>query len=166
LPVFAVGARTASAARAAGFARVHEAGGDAAGLAGLVGATLTPPATLLHATAPDRKAEPAASLRAAGFRVLVWECYAARAATHLSGPVVEALRARHFDAALHFSRRSAELLVGLADREGLVPVLRAVPHLCLSEDVAAPLVAFGLRTIVAPKPDEPSLMALLDGLAR
>ena len=164
--VFAVGARTAAAARAAGLLRVHEAGGEAASLARLVAATLPPGATLLHATAPDRKPEPEASLTTAGFRVLVWECYAARPETRLPEEAVEAMRARHFEAALHFSRRSAELLVGLADREGLVPVLRTVPHLCLSADVASPLSAIGSTTLVARDPSESGLMALLDGLGR
>jgi uroporphyrinogen-III synthase len=165
-PVFAVGERTAAAARAAGFRRVHAAEGDAASLARLVAADVALPATLLHATAPERKAEPNASLVGAGFRVLVWECYAAKPVPRLPEEALAALRARHFDAALHFSRRSAELLVGHADREGLVPALRAVPHLCLSADVAAPLVASGFRTHVAPEPNEPSLTALLDGLGR
>jgi uroporphyrinogen-III synthase len=164
--VFAVGERTAAAARSAGFARVEGAAGDALSLARLVAATLASSATLLHATAPDRKAEPEASLSAAGFRVLVWECYAARPVHRLSQDAVEALRARHFDTALHFSRRSAALLVDLADREGLVPNLRTVPHLCLSADVAAPLAAMGFETLVAPEPNERGLTALLDRLVR
>jgi uroporphyrinogen-III synthase len=165
-PIFAVGARTADAARAAGFTRLEVAGGDAASLARLATATLSPPATLLHATAPDRKAEPAASLQAAGFRVLAWECYAAKLVDRLSDAAVGALRTRHLDAALHFSRRSAELLVGLAAREGLVPNLREIPHLCLSGDVAAPLAAIGATTLAAPEPNERSLLALLDRLTR
>jgi uroporphyrinogen-III synthase len=166
VPVFTVGERTAAAAREAGFARVEAAGGEAASLTRLVRASVARPAALLHATAPDRKAEPGASLAAAGFRVLVWECYAARPASRLSERAIAAMRARHFDAALHFSRRSAELLVGLADREGLVPILREVPHLCLSADAAAGLAAIGARTLVAPEPTERSLLALLDGPTR
>jgi len=165
-PVFAVGTRTAEAARGAGFTQVSVGAGDAAALAGLVRGALSPPAALLHATAPDRKAEPAASLRAAGFRVLVWECYAARPVERLPEAAILALRSRHLDAALHFSRRSAERLVGLAEREDLGPALREVPHLCLSADVAAPLAAIGATTLVAPEPSEESLLALLDRLAR
>lgn len=164
--VFTVGERTAAAAREAGLARVEAAGGDAASLARLAAARVARPAALLHATAPDRKAEPGASLAAAGFRVLVWECYAARPVSRLSEPIVAAMRARQFDVALHFSRRSAELLVGLAGREGLVPILREVPHFCLSADVAEALAAIGARTLVAPEPTERSLIALLDGPAR
>ena len=164
-PVFAVRARTAAAARAAGFRAVRSADGDARALARLVAAAVPRPATLLHATAPDRKAEPAASLAAAGFRVLVWECYEARAVPRLPDSALRAAEAGYLDAALHFSRRSAELLVGLAAREGLVPALRSVPHLCLSADVAAPLAARGFPTRVAPEPDEASLLGLL-GTAR
>jgi uroporphyrinogen-III synthase len=164
-PVFAVGARTADAAREAGFARVRVGAGDAAALAQLVRAAFELPATFLHVTAPDRKAEPAASLRSAGFRVLVWKAYAARPVERLPEKAIRPLRARHLDAALHFSRRSAELLVGLAEREGLGPALRDVPHLCLSADAAAPLAAIGATTLVAPEPNEQSLMALLDRLS-
>jgi uroporphyrinogen-III synthase len=164
-PAFAVGARTAAAARAAGFADVRQSSGDALGLARLIAGAIPPPATLLHATAPERKTEPGASLAAAGFRVVAWACYAARPAPRLPAEISTALRARHFDAVLHFSRRSAELLIGLADREGLVPALRAVPHLCLSTDVAAPLAAVRAETFVAGEPNETSLIALLDGLA-
>jgi uroporphyrinogen-III synthase len=165
-PAFAVGARTAAAARAALLPDVRQASGDALGLARLIKAAMPPPATLLHATAHERKAEPGASLTAAGFRVVAWECYAARPAPRLPGDVAAALRARHFDAVLHFSRRSAELFIGLAEREGLVPTLRTLAHLCLSTDVAAPLAAVGAETVVAPEPNETSLVALLDGLAR
>jgi uroporphyrinogen-III synthase len=165
-PAFAVGARTAAAARAAGFADVRQANADALGLSRLIAAAMPPPATLLHATARERKTEPGASLAAAGFRVVAWECYAARPAPHLPAEIAAALRARHFDAVLHFSRRSAELLIGLAEREDLVPALRTVAHLCLSADVAAPLAAVGAETVVAPEPNETSLVALLDGPAR
>jgi uroporphyrinogen-III synthase len=165
-PVFAVGARTAAAARAAGFAEIRSADGDSRALARLVVAALAPAATLLHATAPDRKPEPGATLQAAGFRLLVWECYEARAASRLPETALNALRAGQLDAALHLSQRSAELLVGLAEREGLVPALRSLPHLCLSADVAAPLAARGFTTRVAPEPDEASLLALLDTVRR
>jgi uroporphyrinogen-III synthase len=164
-PTFAVGARTAAAARAAGFEDV-QSDADALGLSRLIVAAMPPAATLLHATARERKTEPGASLAAAGFRVLSWECYAARPAPRLPAEIAAALRARHFDAVLHFSRRSAELFIGLAEREGLVPALRTLAHLCLSADVAAPLAAVGAETVVAPEPNETSLVALLDGLAR
>jgi uroporphyrinogen-III synthase len=160
-PLFAVGGRTAAAAAAAGYGTVCEAGGDALAVAALVATRLSLPATLLHPTTAHRKAEPGRSLASAGFRLLVWECYEARPVAQTPAPAVEALRARHLDAALHFSRRSAELFIGLAEREDLIPLLRSIPHLCLSADVAIPLSRIGAATVVAPEPREKSLMDCL-----
>jgi uroporphyrinogen-III synthase len=164
-PVLAVGARTAAAARGAGLAGVREAGGDAGALAALVRSTLPPGARLLHAAATDRKAEPAASLRAAGFELLVWETYRARAVEEPPVALIDALRARQIDAALHFSRRSAGILVGLVGRAGLVAPLRAVSHLCLSADVAASLGEIAGAVVVAEASREDALLDALDRLA-
>lgn len=161
-PVLTVGARTAAAAREAGLASVREAGGDAGALAALVREALPPGARLLHAAARDRKDEPEASLRAAGFEVLVWETYRARAVEEPPDALVEGLRARRIDAALHFSRRSAGILVGLVGRAGLLAPFRAVQHLCLSADVAAALGDVGAAVAVAEAPREDALFDALD----
>ncbi len=55
LPVFAVGRRTAEAARAAGFDDVRIGAGDGEGLATLVRLTLPRPARLLYLAGRDRK---------------------------------------------------------------------------------------------------------------
>lgn len=163
-PVFAVGERTAEAAREAGFACVVAGEGDALSLSGLIRNSLSPGLALLHVAARDRKDEPAASLRAAGFIVRPWEAYEARAVRAFPGATIAALRTGQIGAALHYSRRSAGLFVRLAEQAGLASVVRALPHLCLSADVAAPLEAVGVLPLKAGEPSEDALLGLLDGL--
>ena len=163
-PVFAVGERTADAAREAGFACVVAGEGDAHSLSGLIRNTLSPGLALLHVTARHRKDEPAASLRAAGFILRQWEAYEARAVQGLPQATIAALRTGQIGAALHYSRRSAWLFARLAEQAGLASALRALPHLCLSADVAAPLEAAGVLPLKAGEPSEEALLELLDGL--
>ncbi|MBV8592767.1 MAG: hypothetical protein JOZ27_00535, partial [Caulobacteraceae bacterium] len=64
-------------------------------------------------------------------------------------------------AALHYSRRSAQLASALADRGGAAQRFRALRHVCLSRDAAAPIEALGVSAIVAEAPVEASLLAAL-----
>jgi uroporphyrinogen-III synthase len=160
-PVFAVGPRSAAAAREAGFLDVREASGDAAALAALVRQALPPPARLLHAAGRDRK--PEASLARAGYAVTAWEVYAAEALPALPPMLRDALQSGGLDGALHYSRRSAEILLTLADGAGMLDALLSLTHLCLSEDVAAPLrAASAARVRVAERPEERILLAAID----
>lgn len=165
-PVFAVGERTAEAVRTAGFAEIVVAAGDAVSLSRLIRERLPSGLTLLHVTARHHKEEPAASLRAAGFTLLPWQAYEARAVERLPERAAEALRSGQIGAALHYSRRSADLVVRLAEEAGLAAGLRAFPHLCLSADVAAPLASAGAETLVAEDPSEEALLRGLEGLSR
>ncbi len=162
-PVFAVGTRTAERARRAGFSRVHCADGDAGDLAALVAASLPPGRRLLHAAGEDRKAEPAASLTAAGFHIAVWAAYAARAEGALPEAAARALRGEDGprpEIALHFSRRSARVAAELCREAGLAGAFRALKHYCLSPDVEAGLAEFGLAAhFVATRPSEDALLA-------
>ena len=162
LPVFAVGARTAALARRAGLEAAREAGGDAAALSALVRSTLPAGSALLHVAGAEGKAEPAASLRAAGYAVSAVIAYAAEAAAMLPQIVAAALAADPpaVDAVLHYSRRSAETARHLAHRAGRSGAFGALKHYCLSSDVAAALAAAGLDAhFVAARPDEESLLA-------
>ena len=159
--VFAVGEHTARAVREAGFADVTVAEGDAVSLVRLIRGTLAPGLTLLHVTARHHKEEPAASLRAAGFTILQWEAYEAEAVGMLPDDAVEALRSGQIGAALHYSRRSADLVIRLAGEAGLTSSLLTFPHLCLSADVAAPLKSAGAASLVAEEPSEEALLGLL-----
>ena len=164
LPIFAVGRRTASAARAAGFRDVRIGRGDAAGLADLLRLTLPRPARLLYLAGRDRKPSLEAALAAAGHAVTAVETYAAEALAAWPAEVLEALRTRDLDAALHFSRRSTDLALRLAAAAGREDAFLLLRHLCLSGDCAEPLMerrAFSVA--IADRPEEEALLALLDG---
>jgi uroporphyrinogen-III synthase len=165
LPVFAVAARTAALVREAGFSAVTAAA-DAEALAGAILRAIPPgaraQARLLHVAGRDRKPEPQASLEAAGFPVATWIAYKAVAERELPAAIGAALRAGTLDAALHYSRRTAETALALTRAAGLEEAFLRLPHTCLSEDVAAPLREQGApRLIVAGGPDEASLFAAL-----
>jgi len=159
-PILAVGPRTGEDLRAQGFEPAGIAAGDGVSLAALVEARLRPGARLLHAAGRDRRPEPSASLRAAGYALTVWEAYAAEAAPHLPEGAREALASGRLDAALHYSPRSAALLRRLAEEAGLGGALGALAHLCLSANVAAALGG-AERIAVAAEPSEEALFRLL-----
>ncbi|MCJ2014321.1 uroporphyrinogen-III synthase [Methylobacterium sp. J-076] len=164
VPVFAVGARTAERAAAAGLGPVTEGPGDGAGLAALVRGRLKPGARLLHAAGAERKPEPAAALEAAGFRLVTHVAYRAEPVPRLPDPVGAALAAEGLEAALHYSHRSAEAAASLCEAAGLGGAFRALDHYCLSADVARALEVAGVPVhFVAAYPRE---SALLDGLSR
>jgi uroporphyrinogen-III synthase len=162
-PLFAVGRRTADALAEAGLPAAYAAPGDGASLAELVAATVAPGGAVLHVAGRDRKGEPAASLERRGFRVVVWTAYAAVALPSLPDAARLALEDGAVDAALQYSRRSAETLMTLAADAGCFVPLLSLRHACLSQDAAAPLHSAGARRlIVAARPDEDSLFQALD----
>lgn len=167
LPVFAVGERTAAAVRAAGFADMRAAEGDASRLAALVAGALPATARLLHVAGRERKSEPEAALAARGFTVETFVAYEAVAAQALPEILARALRERALDAALHYSRRSAETALALARAAALADAFLSLRHLCLSQDVAAPLrEQRTARLIVAEEPDEAALFTALASCER
>jgi uroporphyrinogen-III synthase len=161
IPLHVVGARAARAAREAGLALAGEPTADAAALARRLARTLPSTARLLYLAGRDRKPTLEAALVAAGFAVQALELYAAEARDAWSAQEARAVAA--CDGALHYSRRTAALAVALAARAGLAERFRAIDHFCLSDDVAAPLLADGARRVVcADAPDEARLIAALE----
>ena len=161
-PIFAVGTSTARAARTAGIVQVVAAGGDALSLAALVRDRLAKDARLLHVAGADRKPQPAEALRQAGYRLTVWTAYAAKPVAVLPSAVAAGLSAPgpKLDAALHYSRRSAEIALALATEAGCAAAFARLAHFCLSPDVAAPLVEAGIPAHFVPaRPDEDGLLA-------
>ena len=160
-PLHVVGARAARAARAAGLALAGESAADAGALAERLARTLPSGARLLYLAGRDRKPTLEATLVAAGLFVQAVELYAAEAREAWSAR--EAGAVAGCDGALHYSRRAAALSVMLAARAGLAERFRALLHVCLSADVAEPLVADGAARIVsADAPDEAHLLAALE----
>jgi uroporphyrinogen-III synthase len=164
LPAFAVGERTAQAAKDAGLGDVVSANGNAEDLARLVAAGAHGlRAPLLYLAGEDRAADIAAALAARGVRVETAIVYRAVAATHLPPLVWSALSLGRLDGVLHFSRRSAETYVKCAKDTGVLDRATAVFHYCLSPQVAQPLEAAGASKIrIARRPDEAALIELTD----
>jgi uroporphyrinogen-III synthase len=158
LPFHAVGAKTAAAAAARGW-RPDVVAGNAEAILPLLRARYPRPAHFLYLAGRDRQAALEAGLRGAGHYVTAIEVYEARAASALTNDARAAIAAGEIDAALHYSRRSVEIFLALADAAGLTENLRAITHVALSGDVAAPLEARGLEASVAGTPDEAGLFA-------
>ena len=160
LPVFAVGDRSAEAARRAGFAEVSSANGDIKGLVRLVATrAVGAKAPLLYLAGEDRTGDLVAQLAAHGIDAEMKVVY--RIVAEVFPPVLAvALESGDVDAVLHFSRRSAELFVEGARSSGVAGPAEDVRHLCLSSQVAEPL-AGASRIAVAARPEEAALIALL-----
>ena len=160
LPVFAVGDRSAEAARRAGFAEVSSANGDIKDLVRLVAArAVGAKAPLLYLAGEDRAGDLVAQLAARGIEAEMKVVY--RIVAEVFPPVLAAaLESGDVDAVLHFSRRSAELFVEGARASGVGGPAEDVRHLCLSPQVAEPLTGAS-RIAVAARPEEAALIALL-----
>jgi uroporphyrinogen-III synthase len=160
LPVFAVGARSAEAARRAGFAQVISANGDIKALVRLVaGSAVGAKAPLLYLAGEDRAGDFVAQLAAHGIDAEMKVVYRSIAEV-FPAVLAAALEAGDVDAVLHFSRRSAELFVEGARASGVAGPAEDVQHFCLSAQVAEPL-AGASRVAIAARPEEAALIALL-----
>jgi uroporphyrinogen-III synthase len=161
VPVFAVGDRTAQAARDAGFATVHSAAGAAGDLAALIATRLKPPARLLYLAGEDRSGDLDGTLRTRGFAVDMVVAYRAVAVKTLPPQAAAALEAG-VDGVLHFSRRSAAAYLNAARRSGLLTGALAPTHYCLSVPMAEPLRDAGAAALrVSSEPSEAALLALI-----
>jgi uroporphyrinogen-III synthase len=164
IPLYVVGARTAHAAEALGWRLAAPFAPDAARLIGTLKACLEPGASVLYFAGRERKnaLESALSEFCA---VEVVETYVAEAREAWRPSEARALAS--CAAALHYSRRSAEVAALLARKAGLAAHFLSMRHICLSGDVAEPLEALGaVRVFVADAPDEPALFATLNRALR
>jgi len=161
LPLYAVGARTADAAREAGFENVEGADGEAAALARLIARELPVGSRVLHLAAEERAQDLGVLLAPAKIAVEVFALYRMRAAESF-GATAAAMSSGKLDAVMHFSPRSAATFVAIAERHGLAGSVRRLRHLCISQAAAAPLIAIGAKVEVAAEPREDAMAALLD----
>jgi uroporphyrinogen-III synthase len=164
LPCFAVGDRTAEAARMAGLVDTVSADGALPDLVDLVAGKFDRSARLLYLAGEDRAGDLAADLARRGMTVDTAVVYQAVAAEKLPGHVVEALKQSGLDGVLHYSRRSAATLLRVAEATGALKALLDLAQYCLAEEVAAPLRKAGAaRVSVAARPDEAALFGVLKG---
>jgi uroporphyrinogen-III synthase len=163
LPAFTVGARSAEAARAAGFGVVTSADGALGDLVRLVAARFAGSSQrLLYLAGEDRTGDLAGDLAARGVTVETAVIYRAVAAERLPAELTQALSDGRLDGVLHYSPRSATTLIELGRLAGVLNALLNLAHYCLSDEVAVPLRNAGAgRISVASRPDETALIGLL-----
>jgi len=163
LTAFTVGRQTAEAAKAAGFRRVESADGSLPDLVQLLAGCVSPAAgELLYLAGAERSGDLAGALGSRGVRVRVAVVYRAAAVENLPEEARAAFGAGRVDAVLHFSRRSASAFLVAVRSAGLVDESLGARHYCLSAQVAEPLLAAGMKPVLAAKPEEEALLALLD----
>lgn len=163
LRAYAVGDRTADAARKLGFADVVSAHGDAHDLVALLAeAGLAGP--LLYLAGRERSADLGTALARHGVMLITAEIYAMTPVAALSAPVRAAIELGDIGAALFFSRRTAETFIEVS---GGVAARKRLSLLCLSEAVAAPFVKahFG-RVNLSDHPSEEAMLGLALSFAR
>ncbi len=169
LPVFAVGAVTAAAAKAAGFRDVRAAGGDVDTLADHIASESAKlEGRLLHLAGEDRAGDLVASLKARGILAKRQTLYTAHAAQALPLEVIDLLNADPPEWTAFFSPRTARLFIELSHAAGLDGVLTQISAACLSPAVAAAAGDLWRAKCVASARNAASLIAaMLDhGAAR
>lgn len=156
VPVFCVGDATAGLLRAAGFARVESAGGDAEDLLRLV---VSRRLAGMHVMAVGERhgISLARRLRAAGVSVVRRKVYAARPIRAMPPAASVAMAAGEVAAVLFYSAESARAFTRMAP-----PGTAAITAYALSPAVATALDGLPWAAIrVALAPSEADLMALL-----
>lgn len=166
LPVFAVGARTADHARAAGFADVASAQGDVEALAMLISGR-APDGPVFYPAARHTARDLAATLAPAGIAVHTAHVYEMTPAETLAPAVIAGLKDTSLGAVSLYSRRTAATFVALAGRDLTSAERKGPAMLCLSANVAEPLIEGGFtRVALADYPSEEAMMALALSFAR
>lgn len=156
-PAIVVGARTAAAAQARGWALAGDPAPDVATLARRLAAL--PGRRALYIAGRDRKPCLEQALARIGVSVVVAEVYAAEARDAWTAEETAAVAAA--GAALHYSRRSSELALALAARAEAAYAFARLRHIAISADAAEPLRAAGLSVVEAAQPNEDALFAAL-----
>lgn len=164
MPVFAVGAATAQAARDVGFTTVDAAGGDVESLAELIRRRLDPSGgALLHVASSTVAGDLGGALQPAGFTYRRVVLYDARPTERLSEAGERALRDGGLHGVLLYSPRTARIFGRIVERSGLADRCSRLTAFCLSSAVAASAAALKWRRLAtAGRPDQPSMIALID----
>ncbi len=169
LPLFAVGDKTADAARKAGFGKVFPADGDAAALRDLISSKkstakdLKSGVPLLYLAGADLARDLAGELGASGFTVVTQTTYRMAPVGALPPEITDAFSAGKISAVLHYSRRSARAFIAATRAGGVEISALALPQCCLSDAVAAIVRDAGASRVMAARtPDENAMFELLD----
>ena len=166
IPAFAVGDRTAHEPEQLGFASVKAADGTLESLVTTI-ALARPQGPVFYPAGKHLSGDLAHALAPHGLMVVTTAVYEMVAQTDADPAVIAALADNEFGAVLFYSRRTAEIFGSLVAPR--LPDLskRNLSMLCLSENVASPLIANGFaRILLADHPSEAAMMALALAFAR
>lgn len=161
VPLHAVGATSAQAARDAGFADVVTGPGDAAGLTAAMIDALTPGSAVLYICGKVRKPDFELGLGSRGIRVIPIETYDT-VPTGIADGEVEQLEAQRLFAVLVHSAEAAKALAALAVRPAIARLFDGARLVAISRRAAAPAEAvFAGRIAVAREPTEAAMLEAL-----
>ena len=169
LPLFAVGERTAAAARSVGFDKIISADGGVADLREAVLARakareLKKASPLLYLAGADLARDLAGDLGERGFTVVTQTTYRMNPVADLPREVSDGFAPNRIKAVLHYSRRSARAFLEAARAAGVEISALAIPQCCISDAVASVVRDAGATQVLAARaPDE---SALLEALTR
>ncbi len=165
-PTFAVGDRTAHEARQLGFRRVSAAEGTLESLATAIAlARLDGP--VFYPAGKHLSGDLAHTLAPHGLMVVTVPVYEMVAETTLPAETATGLASGQFGAVLFYSRRTAEIFCGLVADILPPDTRRNLPVICLSENVAAPLIDHHFsRVLLADHPSDEAVLALTLAFAR
>lgn len=137
IPIFAVGSRTADAARDAGFAEVKNSASDSAALADAIARWTRPEkGALLHVSGSEVAGTLVESLSDRGFQVRREILYDMVQATRMPKDVCLLLSKAAIGAVLLYSPRSAEIFSQCMRKAGLIEACRNLIAVCISEAAA------------------------------
>jgi uroporphyrinogen-III synthase len=160
LPVYAVGEHTANEARAVGFTRVLAASGTLDDLCTTIVAN-RPAGPLFYPAPRHQSGDLAGRLAAQGIKVEHRILYEMHAATALPPGLSERLGDGSIIGASFYSRRTAEIFASLLSGSEHAEIRGNLHCLCLSENVAQPLIeAHFPRIGLADAPSHEAMMTL------
>lgn len=159
-PLFAVGDRTAHEARMLGFADVTPAEGTLDSLVTTI-ALARPDGAVFYPCGRHLSGDLPHALAAHGLMAIACPVYDMVAQTRLPADIESLLVSGDLGAVLLYSRRTAEIFCDLATRVLPVEARRRLPVICLSDNVAEPVLANHFsRILLADHPSEQAMLAL------
>ncbi len=160
-PAFTVGADTEKACREAGFGDIRNADGHAENLIELCKSNRS--YDYLYICGVYRAHDIESALKAAQIQCSSIEVYEAKTAQKLSDDTIDALQKRDIEAALFFSRRTAQCFAELILRDNLQDMLGHIKLLCISTAVLECLQDLQWKdTYIAERPNREHMAALLE----
>lgn len=161
IQLFAVGEKTAAAARSAGFSNIQIGSGDGEGLAELIASKLeSPDFRLLYLAGKPRAGSLESRLEKLGLPVRVAEIYEMTPVEYRPEEIDAWLRTQPPHAVLLYSRENAFRFFEIFERYAFS--FSETAFLCISSRTAdAVPTAFRLNVRIAESPDENALLALL-----